>query len=601
MKPFIETYLGELSPENYPNYCSKYLKIQTKSKGLISLELNPPQLRLWKERMRLAKEGKPVWLLLLKARQQGFSTETEAFCYQQTTTNKDYRSLIIAHEGEAADRLYKMFKIYYDCFPSALRPRRKSPGNRKGLEFDLLRSSIRVFTAGNPLATSGGTFQFLHISELAKWNNAEEAMLSLLQTVPNEACVTVESTAYGTGNHFHQMWIDACNGRNNFTPLFFPWHENPEYGIELADGEKMEPESDDRNFYHWKQEMYYVDRFKLTPEQHKFMRWVRKNKCGNDWRNFQQEYPSYPEEAFLSTGRSVFDTQALVERELAIRKLPPKVTRGMLTLDEFKNKDGNPRVAAKFIEGNYGDLEIYGTLPDPDDNWAYRYIIGADICEGLDANAHMDGKRTLDPDYNVVSVWDRIESCQKAFLRNRDDPDVIGRKIFALMLLLGGNLEKAYYPMAIVERNNPGLATILYLRDLLNKYTIPLGRMFHRGTMDRDYVPPTDLLGFRTMQDTKAVLVGEVARRIREAQDGIQSMVTVEEAKTFINDGKRYRAQDGCHDDAVMGLALSYYGHDKEYAPFRVKKVVKLTGWRAEMFKKPTRTFGYWDARSFTR
>ena len=58
-------------------------------------------------------------------------------------------------------------------------------------------------TAGSPLSSSGGT------SELSKWPDAKTAMDSLMQTVPRNATVIVESTAFGVGGYFYNMWQRA--------------------------------------------------------------------------------------------------------------------------------------------------------------------------------------------------------------------------------------------------------------------------------------------------------------------------------------------------------------------------------------------------------
>ena len=49
----------------------------------------------------------------------------------------------------------------------------------------------------------------------------------------------------------------------------------------------------------------------LAPEQLAWRRWCIANNCGGDAEYFRQEYPLAPHEAFLATGRCVFDKTAL--------------------------------------------------------------------------------------------------------------------------------------------------------------------------------------------------------------------------------------------------------------------------------------------------
>jgi hypothetical protein len=87
------------------------------------------------------------------------------------------------------------------------------------------------------------------------------------------------STANGSGNFFHQLWVGAATGSNNFVPMFFPWSASEDRGKE---------------WYESKQES-------MLPWQ------------------LAQEYPSSAEEAFVKSGNPVFDLDVLSELALAVR------------------------------------------------------------------------------------------------------------------------------------------------------------------------------------------------------------------------------------------------------------------------------------------
>ena len=54
-----------------------------------------------------------------------------------------------------------------------------------------------------------------------------------------------------------------------------------------------------------------IKRYQLSYEQLLWRRWTLKNKCQNDIKIFRQEYPSTPEEAFVTTGRPYLDHDKL--------------------------------------------------------------------------------------------------------------------------------------------------------------------------------------------------------------------------------------------------------------------------------------------------
>ena len=53
------------------------------------------------------------------------------------------------------------------------------------------------------------------------------------------------------------------------------------------------------------------DQYGLDDEQIAWRRWCIRANCGGDVVKFRQEYPSTPNEAFVATGRPVFDTGCL--------------------------------------------------------------------------------------------------------------------------------------------------------------------------------------------------------------------------------------------------------------------------------------------------
>ena len=129
----------------------------------------------------------------------------------------------------------------------------------------------------------------------------------------------LESTANGVGDYFHSMWNQAVKGENEFIPIFLAWFTDPTYTRSFrSEAEKNEFIKQVDQTYtdtSGKEVRTYEYNLKvknsLTYEQLNWRRWTIKNKCGGDEELFMQEYPSTPEEAFISSGRPKFNISSL--------------------------------------------------------------------------------------------------------------------------------------------------------------------------------------------------------------------------------------------------------------------------------------------------
>ena len=174
-------------------YIENLLKIKDKNSKIIPFKLNQPQQKLYDTIKELKKQHKPVRIIILKARQMGFSTLTEAILFKETATKHNVTSGIIAHENKATNNLFNMSKLYYDNLPTAMKPQLQNR-NAQELIFNNstntgLNSKIICMTADKDAGRSG-TYNFLHLSEFAFWQgNKEEAFTSLMQSLDRKSVV----------------------------------------------------------------------------------------------------------------------------------------------------------------------------------------------------------------------------------------------------------------------------------------------------------------------------------------------------------------------------------------------------------------------------
>ena len=501
--------------EDRPFYMEKFLKIRNKEAKLIPFKINDAQELFEQEIRKCEKEGKLKRFIVLKARQMGFSTFTEGYIFHDTTTNTFKNSMIIAHEDKATQNLFNMSKLYYEELPTVIKPMIKY-SNGKELVFENptgdpvekknnpgLRSKITVATAGTVEVGRSATVHNLHASEVAFFPDATTTMLGLLQCVPDtlNSCVILESTANGVGGYFYDMWQKACRGENDFIPLFYPWFTDQSYTRNFTSENEKEYFLSTLNEY----EKTLMENNSLTAEQMNWRKYTIANKCQGDVELFMQEYPSTPEEAFIASGRPVFNTAS-------VRKYMNHTENGTCGYLKEEGYD------VKFLEDEKGYVEIW----QPPKVGEF-YVIGADVAEGK-----------IEGDYSVAQVLD-----------SHIDPDLFGYELVKLA---------RYYNDAYlgVEANNHGLTTLKSIQryDYWNLY---FAKIYDRFT---DSI--TKKLGWQTTNKTKPMMIDKLAEFVRDFHIGIKSKTTVQELLTYIiEENGSTNAQQGCHDDTVMSLAIA--------------------------------------------
>ena len=511
--------------EDRPFYLEKFLKIRNKEAKLIPFKINDAQEMFEEEIKKCEEKGILKRFIVLKARQMGFSTYSEGYIFHNTTTNTFTNSMIIAHEEKATQNLFNMSKLYYDELPVPLKPMIKY-SNGKELVFENptndphekknnpgLRSKITVSTAGTVEVGRSATVHNLHASEVAFFPDAGTTMLGLLQCVPDtpNSCVILESTANGVGGYFYDMWQKACRGENDFIPLFYPWFTDRSYTTPFKDEQTKEIFEQSLSDY----EVNLMKTNNLTLEQMNWRRRTIANKCAGDEELFFQEYPSTPEEAFIASGRPVFNISAL--RKYLNHAKPGK---------KFYLKENGDGIHT--IEDDKGYVEIW-EMPKENE----FYVIGGDVAEGK-----------IDGDYSVGIVLN--QNCDVvAKWYGHIDPDLFGKELTKLARLYND----AYLG---VEANNHGLTTLKSIQreDYWNLY---FAKIYDRFT---DSI--TQKLGWQTTSKTKPMMIDKLGEFIREFHIGIPSKKIIEECLSYIiEDNGSTNAQIGSHDDCVMALAIA--------------------------------------------
>lgn len=514
------------------------LRIVDKEKKSIPFTLNPVQAKLDEIIRQLQEEGKPIRLIILKARQQGISTYVQMRMLHRSSTIPNYSGMVIAHTDKAVtEEIFPRTRYAYDHLPDSQKPPEK--GNTKsGLTFDYpFNSSITARTAGGREVGRGGTKTDVHISELAFFEgNADEVMLGVMQSVPNEAdtMVIIESTANGM-NYFKEQWDKAVNKESDFTPIFFPWFDFPEYSMKIDSIEEEQQIIDSLTEY----EQGLIIRFNVSLEQIKWRRWIVRNNCGGDEEKAKQEYPTTPEEAFLQSGRPFYNNAIIQKRinELeALYKINPFKRYDLIY--NFDEDTGLITGNIRLIPNPAGAFKIYQKP-----RAGRHYSIGGDVSEGAN-------------DSSTLCVIDNTTAEQVMTWSGRVSQAEYGRIVTCIagIYRVGTGRNKT-----VIESN---IAT-----HVLNYLQLMKVKQYTEERIDKVTKDKTLVMGYRTGSRAKRMAVlNYTVNMVNDNIHLIHDLELLYEMLYYIysETSDRPDHQEGKHDDNIFAYGLSLVLHHSE-------------------------------------
>lgn len=504
----------DADPQEFIQNC---LSIKTKDQQTVLLQLNTAQTMIYKRIKALRKAGKPIRMIILKARQEGVSTLCEAMIFERTARFENTNSLIVAHEPESTDAIFAMSKLFYDMLPMWAKPMRRYD-NKKQMVFENpdeksrakdpgLRSRMVIATADKIKVGRGLTLHNFHGSEVAFWKNAKDLMLSVLQAIPNlpNTAVFLESTANGfggDGEYFYKTVQDALAGKNEFELVFLPWHLMPEYSLAFTSDKQKETFAES-SLDEYETKLRKSTR--LTLEQLNWRRWAIHNLCGGDIEKFKQEYPATIEESFVASSKGVIPKQ-YIEAQSKFTRAPIRMLDDILVYEE----------------------------PNPN----HFYSLGADPSEGVGQ------------DDSAMTIIDKMTGREVGSYLGQIQPDLFAKKIKQAAEFFNNAL-------AVVEINNHGLAVINALK---GEYT----NLYQRTVFDKVTNSKRKELGWKTSQVTKPLMVDDFIAGLRDEEVGLSSQTTVSQMMTFVHTSESSRygmgAESGQKDDALISAMLAWQG-----------------------------------------
>lgn len=236
--------------------------------------------------MKQACQGKPVRLVILKSRKVGISTLVQALFFFLCGHYPNRIAKTLAHEAGATQEIFDITRLISEAYEEV-----DSDASQRGIAFTGNRSQYYCRTAGGHGVGAGGTPNYLHLSEVAKWLlRKEENDISAINAVPDtnpDTIIIYESTAKGR-EMFWDKFDRAGDPTSPYDQVFIPWYIDDRLKAPIA-GE----------FELTSSEWELVNRanrdgITLTKEH---LQWRRNKIKATSEDSFRQEFPSTPEEA----------------------------------------------------------------------------------------------------------------------------------------------------------------------------------------------------------------------------------------------------------------------------------------------------------------
>lgn len=458
--------------------------------------------------------------IILKPRQLGFTTYLAALYFFDALFRPGRNTLVLTHLDKVSQKVLEIYRAFYDSLPPEIKASvalKRASALHLELQFlgpdgrpdpvGMPPSSFMVHTAQG-LDLRGVTVHNLHLSEAAFYSNWVELTRGIIQAVPASGNITLESTANGF-NHFKDLVDAALKGSGRYRLIFYPWFAHPEYALDLTPEATLALEESLEE-----DERLLVLNHRVSLAQ---IAWRRDKlgEMGGSKDSFRQEYPSTVLDAFLSSGRPVFDAE-VVSRNFELAKGSPK-----LAVDPFTT--------------------VF-SAPEP----GVLYLVCADPAEGIDKGEGDAAAEIGGTDFSSAYVLDSRNLRTVAALHGRIEPVDFARRV----ALLGHQFNDA---LAVVERNNHGHVVLFALEEA--------GYPNLYRHMEYDAAGTAFLkLGFPMTTATRPLVVDTLREVVGRDSLPCPDPRFWSEAQVFVwgPDGKP-AAMPTRHDDRVMSMAIGVY------------------------------------------
>lgn len=448
---------------------------------------------------------------ILKYRQGGVTTLIVAW-FLVECMYKYAVVVMLTHDKEHSEKLLYRARLMLKNLKG---PKPKfSKLNDNEIAFEKTQSVFYIGTAGSKEFGRSATITFLHCSEIAFWKDPASLMKSLFQAVPKHTGVIIhETTANGWGNWYQKSYYNYLTGKGGFRPFFFPWYIHEEYfsytPIQWHNVNEVERGYECALYRRIRRALPSLTRVQILAKLQWRREKIDENQGDRDREaavlDFNQEYPSTHEEAFILSGGSMFQNARYTYHP------------------EWKNLSAYESCLT--------------THPRPE----FTYSLGADYAGGTGG------------DYSsIVILCVETQETVYTFHHNRINPIDFSDKITSI----GFTYNTA---LLVPEVNAHGLAGVALIKrtyPLVNiyKHILPHGESNQRMNI------PSYGYGWKTTATSKPYMIG-VAQRFTYLGWKLYDATLVDELKSFQEDQETGRMEGiGDHDDLGIAFMLACLG-----------------------------------------
>lgn len=574
----ISQFVRIRNKHDFPFWAATFVYIKNKGGGEdVLFRLTRPQRRFVARLEKRRKAGKPIRIVLLKARQWGGSTTSQLYmAWLQLVHKVGLNSLIIAHQGAGSDEIKDMFDRMIKNYPVDMlhklgeaynenEPKLVGVGKSGSIHRVPQRNcKIKIGTAERPDSCRGGDYNLVHLSEVGLWKVTDGKKP---EDIVRSACsgvllrpftmIVYESTANGTGNFFQKEYDDAKSGKSQFEAMFVSWFDIEQYSLPIDDVEAFA-----RNLYLNREN----DSVRSNREESgKYLWWlweqgatleainwyIQERAKYTDHGLMAAEFPSDDVEAFVHSGARVFDKYKVEKLRPSCR--PPRYI-GEVYADGDEGKKALQNL--RFAEDKQGLLHIW-ELPEIDDKEIVtdRYLTVVDV-----------GGRSNKADFSVILVLDRL------FMAEGGKPTVVaqwyGHIDIDLLAWKAAQIAAFYDNSKLViesntlethdkERQVDGDQSQFILNQIKDVYPNLYARKQSEEAI-REGLPVN--YGFHTNISTKPMIISTLVKVIRENLYTERDARCLDEYLCYEKKPNgAFGAITGKHDDLLMTRAIGLH------------------------------------------
>lgn len=528
MNPKLKAIL--IDPEKY---AKNFLSISAKSGNIQRFRMRAYQTRVLREMIQMEERLGFSRTLILKPRQAGISTFCSAIGSHRVMTRKGYRGLVMADKAFRTNAIFSLYKMMIEECPEGIRPEIGKLSTEE-LSFSRTKSWLKSETAKDKNAGRSESRLYAHLSEFAFCEYASDINEGVQNSMPmaNRSMLIKETTANGRsgpGEVFFLEWEAAERKESIFKNLFISWNEIDDYMVPLSSSlvktkeeieiQKRKSTVTDENLA-WRRLklMEYSASSKITyftPEE-----------------RFCQDFPLDPEEAFLHSGRPVFDQLKLadiIHQADRIKKREPLE----------KDQQGTRMIA--FLD----QIEVFERPRSGE-----LYTLGADVAEGLEEG-----------DESTVTILNARSGIQVLTFAGKLDADMFGELLV--------ELAKVYNNAIIVsEINAMGIATLAAIKRKMYARIWTRKDVQHSGNSKEE--EKVGKWGWRTTAYTKQEALSELIKEVRDDGIIIRDVETAREMRNL------NRESDGDVNlnskDRTVALMLANMGRQQVFGDAHVAR-----------------------------